>query len=135
MLIKQSLLLLFAWCAMTVGVCAQPIGSPSVHKSTGSYADLYKQQLKQTHRTAVSARTYTVNKQFAHNPNLSPYLNLTRPGGTYTPNYQAYVKPEIARRQNAQTRYNNQSHPGRPAGNTKSASRGNPYYSKYYTGR
>ena len=133
-LLKQTLLAASAWCVMTLCVCAQPISSTSVHKSTGSYADLYKKQLRQTHNSGMSARTYTVNKQFMNNPNISPYLNLTRPGGVYTPKYQAYVQPELKRRQGAKDRYNRQSHPGRPAKSTASARRGNPYYSKYYTG-
>jgi hypothetical protein len=130
--ITRSWLLLFALCVIAPDVRAQQIGT----QATSSYSDLYKRQLKRTHNTGVSARTYTINKQFAQNPNLSPYLNLSRRGGV-TPNYQAYVKPEVARRQNARANYNKQSHPGRPAGagGARSAAGGNPYYGKYYTNR
>jgi hypothetical protein len=135
----RSLLFVTAYCVLASVVCAQ-IGTPASSNSTGSYADLYKRQLKKTYNTGMSARKYTVEKQFAHNPNLSPYLNLSRPGATMTTRYHAYVQPEQARRQGAKNRYNNQAQPGRPAGTQPgrppgATSRGNPYYSKYYTGR
>ncbi|MCA9101814.1 MAG: hypothetical protein R3C10_04850 [Pirellulales bacterium] len=106
-----------------------------MHKSTGSYADLYNRQLKQTRSSGISARNYTTNQYFYHNPNISPYLNLARPGNSYTPKYQAYVMPEEQRRANAQARYNDQAHPGQAARSTPVTSQANPYYSKYYTPR
>lgn len=94
-----------------------------------SYTDFYKQQRQQTHTTYMTPRQYTYNKYFYHNPAISPYSNLMRPTGQYTPKYQTYVRPEQQRRA-AQAQPQLVQQPSlRPAPQSQKSS---PYYSKYF---
>jgi hypothetical protein len=65
-----------------------------------SYTEFAKKQYKATQMIAptFSPRQYTVDRIYYHNPTISPYLNLTRRGGSSKPNYYSYVRPEINRR-------------------------------------
>ena len=68
-----------------------------------SYSSYYNSQLQSYHKAPVNGiRNYTIDKYYAHNSNLSPYLNLTRRGGgpDSLNNYYRYVRPEVQRRSN-----------------------------------
>jgi hypothetical protein len=71
--------------------------------STGSpqrsYSDYYMESVQNFRRPPVNVRDYTIDKYYYRNPNLSPYLNLTRwPTGNSINNYYRYVLPEVERR-------------------------------------
>jgi hypothetical protein len=57
------------------------------------------QSVQQYKRPQASARNYIIDKYYYHNPNISPYLNLTRwSGANSINNYYRYVLPEVERR-------------------------------------
>lgn len=64
-----------------------------------SYTQYYNQNLQSYYRPSANVRDYTIDRYFYHDPNLSPYLNLTRrTGASNLNNYYRYVVPEIERR-------------------------------------
>lgn len=68
-----------------------------------SYSDYYRRSLPQTGGgmgTASSSR-YLYDKYFYHRPTVSPYINLSRPDPYGSTSYQAYVRPELERREAA----------------------------------
>ncbi len=76
---------------------------PFVPNATGlpqkSYTDYYMESVQSYKRPPVNVRDYTIDKYYYHNPNLSPYLNLTRWRGVNSiNNYYHYVLPEVNRR-------------------------------------
>jgi hypothetical protein len=74
------------------GACAQQ-----------SYSDYYRNTLRQTGGglgTASSSR-YLYDKYYYHRPTVSPYMNLNRPDPLGSTSYQAYVRPELQRRETA----------------------------------
>lgn len=92
-----------------------------------TYSDYYSANLKQHHRTGMSARDYTIEKHFYHRPTVSPYLNLTRrPSSTGLGNYQTYVRPELNRR-SAASAANRAKRPP--------SAKFSPYYDKMYGSR
>jgi hypothetical protein len=92
-----------------------------------SYSDYYKENLQSYARPPASAKQYTVDKYFYHNPTISPYLNLTRSADAYTNNYFRYVKPELDRRATSGAATMS---PPRPVAPT-----GGQYYNHWYGGR
>jgi hypothetical protein len=52
---------------------------------------------------ATSPNRYLYDKYFYHRPSVSPYANLNRPGTDLTTAYQAYVRPELERREAMET--------------------------------
>jgi hypothetical protein len=46
-------------------------------------------------RTNTNPGGSLLNEALYSRPTVSPYLNLTRPGGTITPNYQSLVRPQM----------------------------------------
>ena len=57
------------------------------------------QRTNRYQRPIPSVRDYTINKYFVGNPNLSPYLHLTRPqAATGLDNYHRFVVPEVVKR-------------------------------------
>jgi hypothetical protein len=92
-------LLLALSVAMSLCVAFMPRGASAQQ----SYSDYYRKSLKQTGGglgTESSSR-YLYDKYFYHNPAVSPYLNLARGDTMSGTSYQAYVKPELARREAA----------------------------------
>lgn len=64
-----------------------------------TYSDWYDKQLREARPGATSPRRYTYDKYYYHNPAVSPYSNLMRPGVAGGTAYQTYVVPEQQRRQ------------------------------------
>ncbi|MBX9788399.1 MAG: hypothetical protein K2Y37_05745 [Pirellulales bacterium] len=46
-------------------------------------------------RTNTNPGASLLNQALYNRPTVSPYLNLTRPGGVITPNYQSLVRPQV----------------------------------------
>ncbi|MGE0534556.1 MAG: hypothetical protein AB7O68_06245 [Pirellulales bacterium] len=46
-------------------------------------------------RTNTNPGASLLNQALYNRPTVSPYLNLTRPGGLITPNYQSLVRPQV----------------------------------------
>ena len=46
-------------------------------------------------RTNTNPGASLLNQALYNRPTVSPYLNLTRPGGVVTPNYQSLVRPQM----------------------------------------
>lgn len=46
-------------------------------------------------RTNTNPAANLLNQALYNRPTVSPYLNLTRPGGNITPNYQSLVRPQM----------------------------------------
>ena len=46
-------------------------------------------------RTNTNPGASLLNQALYNRPTVSPYLNLTRPGGVITPNYQSLVRPQM----------------------------------------
>lgn len=46
-------------------------------------------------RTNTNPGASLLNQALYNRPTVSPYLNLTRPGGSITPNYQSLVRPQM----------------------------------------
>jgi hypothetical protein len=70
-----------------------------------SYSDYYRRSLAQTGGglgTESSSR-YLYDKYFYHNVAVSPWVNLDRPDTASGTGFEAYVVPELARRQAALT--------------------------------
>ncbi len=74
------------------------VGTPN------SYGQFYQQQIHKSYGAnsliGVNPTAFLWNKYFYHNTNVSPYINLARPDPAGTTNYQAYVLPELKRRDN-----------------------------------
>jgi hypothetical protein len=72
--------------------------SPAVAQQ--SYGQYYQQQFKQTGGGlgTNSSNKYLYDKYFYQRPTVSPWVNLDRGGDMYGTGYQAYVAPEIRRR-------------------------------------
>lgn len=79
---------------------AVPAQFPTTPTTTPkNYADYYQQHVTNFRQPPTNIRNYTINKYYLQNPNISPYLNLTRRGGgAYVNNYYHYVLPEVERR-------------------------------------
>ena len=96
---------------------------PSPYQPPQSYSNYYNQHVQNYYRPPVNVRDYTIDKYYARNPNLSPYLNLARRGsGDSLNNYYRYVRPEVQRRSAAASNVNKPS----PQFNS------NPYFNQIY---
>jgi hypothetical protein len=70
-------------------------------QAPGSYSDYYGKQLT-SFRGTVGAPTpnrYLYDKYFYHRPSVSPYLNVGRLDTMSGTSYQAYIRPELQRRE------------------------------------
>lgn len=98
---KLGVLCLLAICVSGEALNAQltPFPSGPAVPPQKSYADFYRESIESYTRPPVSVRDYTIDRYYYHNPNLSPYLNLTRLHGRDSlNNYYRYVLPEVERR-------------------------------------
>ena len=101
-------------------IAAQPFSGPS-------YADVFNENYAQTGRPRMNPRTYTYDRYLYHDPNVSPYLNLTRRTSAYTNPYRAYVEPEIKRRDAMQSA--SPFNPPPSSSQFSSPSTGSPFHS------
>ena len=70
----------------------------------GSYDQYYQTKIPSYSGTSIpTSSRYLYDKYFYHRPTVSPYLNLGRPGSEFGTSYQAYVRPELERREAAAT--------------------------------
>lgn len=114
--VASLILLLAVALSVTGSTKGQPFSGPS-------YTSIYGENYSQTARPRMNPRTYTYNRYFYHNPDISPYLNLARPTSGYTNPYRAYVQPELNRRRDQQ--------PASPFNPPPAASR-SPYHNHWY---
>lgn len=79
---------------------------PCTAHAQQSYSDYYNKALIQTGGGlgTNSANRYLYDKYFYHSAPVSPYINIDRPDPFGSTSYQAYVKPELQRRQAALNR-------------------------------
>lgn len=69
-----------------------------INTGNHDYTSFYLRHLEQFRRPPVNINDYIFDKYFFYNPNVSPYLNLTR-RNIYGNNYYQRVLPERARRE------------------------------------
>lgn len=109
-----------------------------------SYGQYYGSNVAKT-PSMINPTTYLYNKYFYHSPSVSPYVNLDRRSSQSGDAYSTWVKPELARRQNAAaTAWSQSSRPnsaannyglatgGKPGQRPKQSSAPSPYYNHYY---
>jgi hypothetical protein len=89
-----------AICVLWLAIVISP--TQAQYQPPPTYSDYYRDQYKTTRLPPRSTYNYTIDKYYAHNENLSPYLNLTRRASPYTPKYQTFVQPEVQRREREQ---------------------------------
>ncbi len=92
-----------------------------------TYSNYYSKQLKSYHRPPTRPADYTIDRMYQQNPNISPYLNLTRRPSRNVGmnNYYRYVRPELERRQTLT------ADPRRTSG---AATSPRNYYNQFYGG-
>jgi len=59
-----------------------------------TYEDVYNNELGKRTQPNINPGLYTYDREFYHNPAISPYENLMRRGTMGGANYQMYVRPE-----------------------------------------
>lgn len=109
-----------------------------------SYGQYYGSNVAKT-PSMISPTHYLYNKYFYHSPSVSPYINLDRRSSQSGDAYSTWVRPELARRQNAtQTAWSHSNRTsssannyglaagGRPGQRPKQKSAPSPYYNQYY---
>ncbi len=98
---RRARALVLVGLGATMALCL--VVPPRAADAQQSYSDYYRKSLPKTGGglgTGSSSR-YLYDKYFYHRPTVSPYVNLGRAGTLSGTSYQAYVKPELERREAA----------------------------------
>ncbi len=82
----------FCWLTLALAlVCVFEASDAQAESRRGRNSALYAGNP----RTNTNPGGSLLNQALYNRPTVSPYLNLTRPGGVITPNYQSLVRPQM----------------------------------------
>lgn len=93
------------WCRTAIAfVAVASVSGSACAQAPGGYGEYFqKKAVSAPYGGVASSSRYLYDKYFYHRPTVSPYMNVFRPDPEVGTSYQAYVRPEMQRREASAT--------------------------------